>query len=215
MCVEKYCEAAGFKLKDLNPADTPCLYDHQISAEDFEIPGALALHAAQVVLRVLYSSRTVRADELWTVNTLARNVTRWTVACDKRLDRLMRYIHHNSDLVLKCVVGDKVEDCSIALFCDASFAGDLTDSKSTSGAYLAIFGPRTFVPITWFCKKQTAVSHSSTEAEVLSLDTSVRMEGLPTLELMEKIIEVFGPKLTSTQVKTIRDQQQKHLRRKQ
>ena len=153
----------------------------------------------------------MRADELWTVNTLARNVARWTVACDKRLDRLMRYIHHNSDLVLKSVVGDKAEDCSIALFCDASFAGDLTDSKSTSGAYLAVFGPRTFVPITWFCKKQTAVSHSSTEAEVLSLDTSVRMEGLPTLELMEKIIEVFGPKLTPAQEQSIRDKQSKHL----
>ena len=65
--------------------------------------------------------------------------------------------------------------------------------------------------ITCLCKKQTAVSHSSTEAEVLSLDASVRMEGLPTLELIEKIIEVFGPKLISTQVKNMRDQQPKHL----
>ena len=64
---------------------------------------------------------------------------------------------------------------------------------------MAIFGSKTFVPISWFCKKQTAVSHSSTEAEVLSMDTAVRMEGLPALALMESIVEVFGPKLTDQQ----------------
>ena len=81
---------------------------------------------------------------------------------------------------------------------DASFAGDLDDSKSTNGAYLCIFGPRTFVPITWVCKRQTAVSHSSTEAEVISLDAALRMEGLPSLMLWELVMEVFGnPKSAS------------------
>ena len=43
---------------------------------------------------------------------------------------------------------------------------NLEDSKSTSGGILCIFGSHTFVPISWMCKKQTSVSHSSTEAEV-------------------------------------------------
>ena len=38
------------------------------------------------------------------------------------------------------------------------FAGDLEDSKSTSGGTLRIFGSHTFVPISWMCKKQTSVS---------------------------------------------------------
>ena len=33
------------------------------------------------------------------------------------------------------------------------------------------------------CKKQTAVSHSSTESEIISLDTGLRLDGLPALEL--------------------------------
>ena len=33
------------------------------------------------------------------------------------------------------------------------------------------FGSHTFVPISWMCKKQTAVSRSSTESEIISLDT--------------------------------------------
>ena len=42
------------------------------------------------------------------------------------------------------------------------------------------------------CKKQTSVSHSSTEAEIISLDAGLRMDGLPALELWDLIVSVFG-----------------------
>ena len=62
-----------------------------------------------------------------------RLVTKWNVACDKRLHRLISYIHYHKDDVLISFVGDEAKDCTIAMFCDASFAGDKNDSKSTSG----------------------------------------------------------------------------------
>ena len=65
---------------------------------------------------------------------------------------------------------------------DSDFAGDLEDSKSTSGGILFIFGSQTFVPIRWVCKKQTSVSHSSTEAEVISLDAGLRMDAIAALD---------------------------------
>ena len=65
-------------------------------------------------------------------------------------------------------------------------------SKSTSGGTLCILGSHTFVPISWMCKKQTAVSHSSTESEVISLDTGLRLYGLPALELRDLIVSVLG-----------------------
>ena len=40
-------------------------------------------------------------------------------------------------------------------------------------------------------KKQTSVSHSSTEAELLSLDASLRMDGIPALDLWDFVTEVF------------------------
>ena len=49
-----------------------------------------------------------------------------------------------------------------------------------------------FVPISWMCKKQTSVSHSSTESEIISLDTGLRLDGLPALELWDLIVSVFG-----------------------
>ena len=42
------------------------------------------------------------------------------------------------------------------------------------------------------CKKQTAVSHSSTESEINSLDTGRRLDGLPALELWDLIVSVLG-----------------------
>ena len=42
------------------------------------------------------------------------------------------------------------------------------------------------------CKKQTSVSHSSTESEIISLDASLRMDGLLALDLWDLVIEVLG-----------------------
>ena len=52
-------------------------------------------------------------------------------------------------------------------------------------------GPNTCVPIAWICKKQGAVSHSSTEAEIIALDMGLRMQGLPVLELWDEVIAVM------------------------
>ena len=46
--------------------------------------------------------------------------------------------------------------------------------------------------MSWMCKKQTAVSHSSTESEIISLGTGLRLDGLPALELWDLIVSVFG-----------------------
>ena len=64
-----------------------------------------------------------------------------------------------SHLVLTCFVGDRIQDLKLALYSDASFADDLATSKSCTGTVLSIVGPNTYVPLTWLCKKQTAVSH--------------------------------------------------------
>ena len=78
------------------------------------------------------------------------------------------------------------------LWVDASLADDLRDSKSTSGAYLAIVGPNTFAPIMSFAKKQTAVFHSSTESEIIALEEAVRTEGLPILTFWETVIAILS-----------------------
>ena len=81
-------------------------------------------------------------------------------------------------------MGNTAKQCRLGLFQDSHFAGDLEDSKSTSS--------HTFVPTSWMCKKQTSVSHISTESEIISLDTGLRLDGLLALELWDLIVSVFG-----------------------
>ena len=42
------------------------------------------------------------------------------------------------------------------------------------------------------CKKQTAVSHSSTESEIISLDAGLTLDGIPALDLWDLIVFVLG-----------------------
>ena len=128
---------------------------------------------------------------LCSVNKLARAVTKRTKACDKRLARLISYIHHTCEYRQYCHVGNTAKQCRWGLFQDSDFAGDFEDSKSTSGGLMCMFGSHTFVPTSWMCRKQTSVSHSSTEAEVISLDAGLRMDGIPALDLWDWVIEVF------------------------
>ena len=76
---------------------------------------------------------------LWSVNKLARSITKWTKACDKRLSRLISYIHHAWEYKQYCHVGNIAKQCRLGLFQDSDFAEDLEDSKSTSGGTLCVF----------------------------------------------------------------------------
>ena len=89
-------------------------------------------------------------------------------------------------------MGNTAKQCTLGLFQDSDFAGDLEDSKSTSGGTLCVCGSHTFVPISWMCKKQTAVSHSSTESEIIFFDAGLRLDGLAALELWDLIVSVLG-----------------------
>ena len=104
---------------------------------------------------------------------------------------MISYIHNTSEYKQYCNGGNTAKQCRLGHFQDSDFAGDLEDSKSTSGGTLCGFGSQTFVPISWMCKKQTAVSHSSTESEIISLDTGLRLDGLLALEFWDLIVSVF------------------------
>ena len=57
---------------------------------------------------------------------------------------------------------------------------------------MMLLGPQTFVPIAWLCKKQGVISHSTTEAETISLDAGLRLEALPILMLWDIVIDTFS-----------------------
>ena len=153
----RYCELANKTTHQLYKVATPCSDDHQFK---MGAVGKLTQGCSQIVLKCLYLARIGGPHILWSMNKLARATTEWTRACDKRLFRLISYIHHTYEHKQSCYVGYTAEQCRLGLFQDSDFAGDLEDSKSINIRRNSVRG---------MCKKQTSVSHYSTEAEVIPL----------------------------------------------
>ena len=91
----------------------------------------------------------------------------------------MCYVHSTLVVKLRSYIGDSVDQCKLRLFADADHAGE-HDNKSTSGTFLALVGPNTYFPLSAFSKKQTLISISSTEAEVVCANIALRTVGLPS-----------------------------------
>ena len=71
--------------------------DHHFKEEEMKSFGELSQVCSQIVLKCLYLARIGRPDFLLSVNKLVRSITKWTNACDKRLNRLISQIHHTSE----------------------------------------------------------------------------------------------------------------------
>ena len=199
-CVERYCELANKTTQQLYKVSTPCIDDHHFKEEEeMKSVGELSQVCFQIVLKCWNLARIGRPEILWSLNKLARSITKWTKACDKRLNRLISYIHHTCEQKQYCYVCNTAKKCRLGRFQDSDFAGDVEDSKSTSGGTLCVFGSHTFVPTSWMCKKQTSISHSSTESEIISLDAGLRLDGLPALELWDLIVSVLGNMTQTTE----------------
>ena len=68
--------------------------------------GRLAPVAARILTNILYSARNARPDILKAVSYLACFFTCWTSMCDRRLHRLICYIHPTLNYRLIGWVGD-------------------------------------------------------------------------------------------------------------
>ena len=134
--------------------------------------GELSKVCSQIVLKFLYLARIGRPDILWSFNKLARAVTK-TIS-----DNFVMWETMHSIVDWVC-------------FKTQTLLAILRTQKSTSGGVLCIFGSRTFVLVSWMCKKQTAVSHSSAESEIISLYAGFRMDGLLALDFWDVVIEVL------------------------
>ena len=115
-CVERYCELANKSTQQLYKVSTPCIDDHHFKEEELKSVGDLSKVCSLIVLKCLYLARIGRHDIQWSVNKLARSITKWTKACDKRLNRLISYIHHTCEYIQYCYVINNAKQCRLDCF---------------------------------------------------------------------------------------------------
>ena len=80
----KICELANKTTQQLYKVATPCMDYNQFNEEENRSVGELSTVCSKIVLKCRYLARIGRPDILWSVNKLARAVTKWTKTCDKR-----------------------------------------------------------------------------------------------------------------------------------
>ena len=115
-CVERSCELANKSTQQLYKVTTTCIDDHHFKEEEMKSVGELSNVCSQMVLKCMYLALIGWPDTPWSVNKLARSVTKWTKACDKRLNRLISYNHHTCEYKQYCHVDGS--ECNGIAWCN-------------------------------------------------------------------------------------------------
>ena len=135
----------------------------------------------QQVGALLYAAVCTRPDIAVAVNICSRYVESPCQRHYSALSRIMRFVRSKLDFGLRFVKDDK--PVRITAFCDSDFAGDVADSKSTSGYFVFVNG----CPVSWKTTKQKCVSTSTVEAEYIAASVACK-EVIWVRNLVEEIM---------------------------
>jgi hypothetical protein len=187
-----HCNAKKYRKPWVGHRSAGGLETTEMYDSDAPIPeptGMLQPIASRILTKILYASRMCRCDPLRAAFGLASCATERTRQCDSDLRRPICYINTTQH---RCVIGwcedpDAILDLRICA--DADFAGCVRAMRSTTGVALVVEGPNTRVVVNGVSKRQTTVSHSTPEAEIVAAVYAMRQEGVPALSLMECMLE--------------------------
>jgi len=185
--VRLYSELTG--RTKFKAATTPFCPEGSLPVEDEEVRGELTTGCCSILMKALWLARLSRPDVQKPIGDMATHVQAWTRNDDRRLHRLICYLHYSQDYRLVGRVNDPSHLLTLRLYVDADFAGEREDSRSTSGGWLCLHGPHTMFPLVWISRKQTYTSRSTTESEIVAMAGALFGEALPTLDLWDMLLK--------------------------
>ena len=141
-------------------------------------------------MKALYCARMVRLDICYTINTLSKYVTKWNALCDKQLRHLYSYLKSSADVKLHGTVDSlDIDNVVLHAYPDADLCGTFDTTRATSGGFVELIGAGTFFPLDWFSKRQSATSHSTTEAELVAASKMLRESLIPIQSLWSLLLQ--------------------------
>lgn len=143
----------------------------------------------EAVGSLMYAAVTTRVDIAYAVNKVSRRVADPTGEDWKDVKRIFRYLNGNKSLGLHY---SRANNKGLAIYCDSDYAGDTDTSRSTTG-FVMMYGG---APIHWRSHRQDLITLSSTEAEFVSICTTIKeLVWLRKLALELKIIKDYPANL--------------------
>ncbi len=175
-CVKVFCVLTGYDENKIKPAPTPLTDESKensgVAGEVEGKVGELPSISAKCLMKVMYMARLARGDLLRAVGHLSTKITNWIKDSDVRL----------------FPKDSARSDLSVTNSRTSSFVYIQMRTLPATGVFLALTGTHSFWPLCGQSKRQTAVSHSTVEAELVACYHGLRSEGLPALLLWEPIL---------------------------
>lgn len=183
-----------FNMKDCNGVKTPmdsnqtftpdmCPQSEVDKMELRKIPYQEAIGS------LLYLSQGTRPDITFAVSFLSRFNHNYGQAHWNAVKRILRYLQETKHYKLTY----KKSDRELFGYCDADWASDTVDRKSTTGYVFMLSSG----PVSWSSKKQPTIALSSTEAEYMAMTNAIQeaiwLNGLKSeLYSVQSSIVVYG-----------------------
>ena len=93
---------------------------------------------------------------------------------------------------IKQNIADERQDCKVGFLQNPSFAGDLQDSKSTSGVFFLRLRTTRICSTFLGCARNKQLCFQQCRIRQMSLDACLRLENLPALQLWDCVLETFS-----------------------
>ena len=159
-----------FNMEESNPISTPLDVNQKLSKQQCpstkeEIEYMRSVPYQEAIGCIMYAAQITRSDLAFAVGMLSKfnnnpGKIHWTA-----VKRLLRYMKGTSELKLEY---SKQENSTLIGYCDADWANDVDERKSTTGYLFKYQGGS----ISWGSKKQATVALSTTEAEYMALSAA-------------------------------------------
>jgi hypothetical protein len=117
------------------------------------------IEAARVIMKIMYAARMARPDLIRTISSVARFLTKWNEQTDKRLQRLMSYIHHSYSYRMYAYMGAGQQVFSLDVYSDSDYASFAETQRSTTGYILFLSGKGTYPSLFLSFPRDKALSH--------------------------------------------------------
>lgn len=163
-----------FEMSNCNAVVTPMDLNQKVSASMCATTNGEQQSMGKIPYReaigcLLFAAQITRPDISYAVNVLSRYTINPGKAHWAAVKRIFRYL--KGTVNRKLVYGTKAS--KIEGFCDADWASDIDERKSTTGYVFMLQG----AAISWSSRRQPTVALSTTEAEFMSL-VSAMQEGM-------------------------------------
>ena len=175
---KNYIENTSFdRSKNLRNAKTPAqewvVYsDEQLSEEGIETESFLR----RMIGLLLYLARGTRPEIKYGTTRLSRMITKWTIACDLELRRLIGYLQWKPDWGVKLTLSPQEFAAGMVkmLFhVDADHGNSCLDRRSIAGMNFGLFGKKTKALIGGHSKANKAAERSSGGTEINGVSAGI------------------------------------------